>query len=299
MKIVKKKIILGTGRDEDREARYAYSSSFIPPVENSRNLNDRERDAVKMSSLEVKLEQAVGNEILTEQLLNQMRKLNGMLRRPQFFYDDEGNYLSDSEDELDIFNYQRPSTSERLEIMRTGKGLSFKKRTVILGTGGRQSSLVGDEDTLELERQQSSIINSRDYLERTIQHYEEQLNYLSSLPTNDDRRDDIPAMRSLTNALIRRLNNILVPADAYMTRSAEPTIPTPARRNILERFRITPQPAIPIASAINLNNLEAAPIDATATPARNRNSPRRNRIAPEPTIGNGISFKKRMVRPCS
>jgi hypothetical protein len=107
----------GKGRDDDREARYSYFSSQLPPEQNTRELTDRERDAVRMSRLELVLEQAVetGNEEIVENIIGEMRELDGMLRRPQFFYDEDDNYLEESEDELDLDRYRAEHDIEEEE----------------------------------------------------------------------------------------------------------------------------------------------------------------------------------------
>lgn len=143
-----KRIVYGAGRDEDRERRYAYFSSTIPSVNNQRQLTDRERDAIRMSNLEVELEEAVGNQELTEKILKEMRELDRMLSRPNLFYGDDGNYLSDSEEDiLDVIDFEETgknyednnddeddinALTKTLDLMRTGRGISFKKRMLIL-----------------------------------------------------------------------------------------------------------------------------------------------------------------------
>lgn len=148
-----KRIVYGAGRDEDRERRYAYFSSTIPSVNNQRQLTDRERDAIRMSNLEVELEEAVGNQELTEKILKEMRELDRMLSRPNLFYGDDGNYLSDSDEEdildrlnLDDYNFENidkyeddddddnediNALTKSLDLMRTGRGISFKKRMLL------------------------------------------------------------------------------------------------------------------------------------------------------------------------
>jgi hypothetical protein len=138
----------GKGRDDDREARYSYFSSQLPPEQNTRELTDRERDAVRMSTLELVLEQAVetGNEEIVENVIAEMRELDGMLRRPQFFYDEDDNYLEESEDELDLDRYraehdieeEEEEDEEALQEMinrLTGKGRKMK--------GGKKDSKKG------------------------------------------------------------------------------------------------------------------------------------------------------------
>lgn len=145
-----KRIVYGAGRDEDRERRYAYFSSTIPSVNNQRQLTDRERDAIRMSNLEVELEEAVGNQELTEQILEEMRELDRRLSRPTLFYGDDGNYLTDSEEDiLDVIDFEETgknyednnddeddkdinALTKTLDLMRTGRGVSFKKRMLIL-----------------------------------------------------------------------------------------------------------------------------------------------------------------------
>ena len=54
-----------------RNSYYSYFSSQLPPEQNTRELTDRERDAVRMSTLELVLEQAVetGNEEIVENVM--------------------------------------------------------------------------------------------------------------------------------------------------------------------------------------------------------------------------------------
>lgn len=105
-----------------RLVRYGYAASLLPREEDGNlNLSDREKDIVKMANLEVILATLNKSSAKFKTIYKKMVEINRRLKSPALFYDEDDNYIEESDDELQIGKMDK-SGFEDFEL--GGKGLS-------------------------------------------------------------------------------------------------------------------------------------------------------------------------------
>lgn len=107
-----------------REVRYGYAASLLPREEDGNlNLSDREKDIVKMANLEVILATLNKSSAKFKTIYKKMVEINRRLKSPALFYDEDDNYIEESDDELQIGKMDK-SGFEAFDL--GGKGLSVE-----------------------------------------------------------------------------------------------------------------------------------------------------------------------------
>jgi hypothetical protein len=104
-----------------REIRYSYSASLVPQTESGLSLSDREKDMLQMANLEVRLAELDESSAKFKKIYKKMVEINKRLKSPMFFYDENDNYLEESDDELQVGKLDKQAFED---YNFEGKGLS-------------------------------------------------------------------------------------------------------------------------------------------------------------------------------
>ncbi len=154
----------GSRRDEEGFRRREFFHPTIPEPKNSRELTDFEKDHIKMSELEVELAEE-DDEYKKEVMLRKMRGLSKMFQNPQMYYDDNGNYLAESDTESELGIGENESEDEGKSESESESESELQKFQKSIGKikgkkGGFNPRSIKHQKTMERNRDNTERINA-------------------------------------------------------------------------------------------------------------------------------------------